>query len=77
MLNIMPYIISYTCIWWFLFFISLPIGIKEREVNTKDHYHKEVTNAYIWRKVIIVTILAAPLTYLFKSWLDHALLNLL
>lgn len=78
MINIMPYIITYTCVWWFLFFISLPIGIKEEVINNDDkQYKKEVTNAYIFTKIIIVTILSTPLTYYLKLWFDKMLLNLL
>ena len=78
MIEIMPYIITYTCIWWFLFFISLPIAIREKIItDNKDQFKKEVTKAHIWLKILIVTILSLPLTYFAKVWFDQILLDML
>ena len=71
----MTIIIAYLCIWLICFFIALPIGISEREINKKDIYKKEIKSLYLLRKFVIVTIIAFPLTFLFQYLFTAYLLN--
>lgn len=76
--EIMSYIIIYTCLWWFLFFISLPIAIKEKTIaDNEKKYQKQVVKTYMMNKIIIVSCIAAPISYYAKEWFDGFLLTLL
>jgi predicted secreted protein len=73
----MSLIISFICIWWLCFFLILPIGIKEKEVKTKNLYKKEIEKIYFLRKFIIATIFAIPLSLLFDNiFLEYLLRNI-
>jgi len=72
----MAYIASYIIIWWIVFFISLPIAIRETEISDDIVYKKEVTNLRLGLKAIIVTIISIPITYYFVHFFNQFLLSL-
>ena len=56
--------IIYIVIWWILFFISLPIGVKKSKNVELGHDSGAPEKTYLWKKFIIVSIITLILTYL-------------
>ena len=58
------YFIIYIVIWWILFFISLPLGVKRSEnlLPGQDTGAPETT--YLWKKFTIVSLIALIFTYI-------------
>ena len=56
--------IVYIVIWWILFFISLPMGIKKIKNAEPGHDSGAPDKTYLWKKFIIVSILTLIFTYI-------------
>ncbi len=69
--DIMPYIIIYTCVWWILFYISLPIAITPASKKIESgHADSAPEKSFLWVKFIIVTIASFPLSWVVKYFVD-------
>jgi predicted secreted protein len=58
-------IVVYVILWWLVFFMALPIGVKPPhevgEVADPGHEAGAPTRPHIWKKVIATTVIAAVL----------------
>ena len=70
-MSLFEYFIIYVVIWWILFFISLPLGVRKSEnlVPGQDSGAPEKT--YLWKKFIIVSILTLIFTYIVSLVLQN------
>jgi predicted secreted protein len=55
--------IIYIIIWWILFFISLPIGVKKSKELIAGQDAGAPEKTYLWKKFIIVSIITLIFTY--------------
>ena len=58
------YFIIYIVIWWILFFISLPLGVKRSENLLPGQDTGAPEKTYLWKKFIIVSLLSLIFTYI-------------
>ena len=63
-MSLFEYFIIYIVIWWILFFISLPMGIKKSKNIKPGHDSGAPEKTYLWKKFIVVSILTLIFTYL-------------
>ena len=58
-------IVIYVCIWWLVFFMAWPIGVKppheEGETAEPGHEGGAPTRPHLWKKVLVTTLIAALL----------------
>lgn len=60
----LSYIVVYTCFWWIIFYIALPIGNKVPQIIEKGHADSAPTNPKLGLKAVITSLIALPITYL-------------
>lgn len=72
---IVSYIVTFVCIWWLLFFMSLPIGIEANEKVGIEGSPPKKTHLKL--KLLITTLITPILTYAFCSYFNSYLENLL
>jgi predicted secreted protein len=58
------YFIIYIVIWWILFFISLPLGVKRSENLLPGQDTGAPEKTYLWKKFTIVSLIALIFTYI-------------
>ena len=58
------YFIIYIVIWWILFFISLPLGVKRSKNLLPGQDTGAPEKTYLWKKFIIVSIITLIFTYI-------------
>ena len=58
------YFIIYIVIWWILFFISLPLGVKRSENLLPGQDTGAPEKTYLWKKFTIVSLLSLIFTYI-------------
>lgn len=72
---ILTHIFIYAFVWWILFFMALPFGVRRVETPEEGHSAGAPEKTYLWRKIIIVSVLAIPVTfaveYGMQDLLDH------
>jgi predicted secreted protein len=56
--------VIYIVIWWVLFFIALPIGIKRSKSTLPGHDSGAPEKTYLWKKFIIVSVITLIFTYI-------------
>ena len=54
-------IVVYVLLWWLVFFMALPIGVRVPDVPDEGHATSAPSNPLILKKVIAATLLAAVL----------------
>ncbi|MDB3955795.1 DUF1467 family protein [Alphaproteobacteria bacterium] len=57
------YFIIYIVIWWILFFISLPLGVKRSENLLPGQDTGAPEKTYLWKKFTIVSLISLIFTY--------------
>ena len=57
------YFIIYIVIWWILFFISLPLGVKRSESLLPGQDTGAPEKTYLWKKFTIVSLISLIFTY--------------
>lgn len=60
----LSYIIVYTCLWWIIFYIALPIGNKIPQIIDEGHADSAPENPKLGLKAIITSVITIPITYL-------------
>ena len=63
-MSLFEYFIIYVVIWWILFFISLPLGVRKSENLLPGQDSGAPEKTYLWKKFIIVSILTLIFTYI-------------
>ena len=58
------YFIIYIVIWWILFFISLPLGVKRSENLLPGQDTGAPEKTYLWKKFTIVSLVSFIFTYI-------------
>ena len=58
------YFIIYIVIWWILFFISLPLGVKRSENLLPGQDTGAPEKTYLWKKFTIVSLITFILTFI-------------
>jgi len=58
------YFIIYIVIWWILFFISLPLGVKRSESLLPGQDTGAPEKTYLWKKFTIVSLISLIFTYI-------------
>lgn len=58
------YFIIYIVIWWILFFISLPLGVKRSENLLPGQDTGAPEKTYLWKKFTIVSLISLIFTYI-------------
>ena len=56
-------IVVYILLWWCIFFMALPIGVKRNNNVELGHDTGAPTKAYLWTKVIATTLIALILWF--------------
>ena len=70
-MSLFEYIIIYVVIWWILFFISLPLGVRKSENLLPGQDSGAPEKTYLWKKFIIVSILTLIFTYIVSLVLQN------
>ena len=58
------YFIIYIVIWWILFFISLPLGVKKSENLLPGQDTGAPEKTYLWKKFTIVSLITFIFTFI-------------
>ena len=58
------YFIIYIVIWWILFFISLPLGVKRSKNLLPGQDSGAPEKTYLWKKFTIVSLISLIFTYI-------------
>ena len=61
-MSLFEYFIIYVVIWWILFFISLPLGVRKSENLLPGQDSGAPEKTYLWKKFIIVSIVTIIFT---------------
>ena len=70
-MSLFEYFIIYIVIWWILFFISLPLGVRKSENLLPGQDSGAPEKTYLWKKFIIVSILTLIFTYIVSLVLQN------
>ena len=70
-MSLFEYFIVYVVIWWILFFISLPLGVRKSENLLPGQDSGAPEKTYLWKKFIIVSILTLIFTYIVSLVLQN------
>ena len=65
------YFIIYIVIWWILFFISLPLGVKRSENLLPGQDTGAPEKTYLWKKFTIVSLITFIFTFIVASVLKN------
>ena len=63
-MSLFEYFIIFIVIWWILFFMSLPMGVKKSKNIEPGHDSGAPEKTYLWKKFFIVSIITLIFTYL-------------
>ena len=70
-MSLFEYFIIYVVIWWILFFISLPLGVKKSENLLPGQDSGAPEKTYLRKKFIIVSIITLIFTYIVSMVLKN------
>jgi predicted secreted protein len=59
----LSYIVAFTCIWWVVFYMSLPFGVEKITPSKRGFDHGAPKRPHIGIKMLITTLMALLLTY--------------
>lgn len=59
------FIIVFFNLWWLIFFMALPIGVKQVENPEPGHSTGAPEKPMLWRKAIITTVITSVLVAVF------------
>ncbi len=65
------YIIILTCIWWVVFFMSLPFGSGVTQKPEAGHADGAPTKPHLGLKIAITSIISVILTYITVYLIEH------
>ncbi|MFN7038092.1 MAG: DUF1467 family protein [Alphaproteobacteria bacterium] len=72
-MQIGPFIVTYTVIWWLVFFILLPLGIEMENNPQTGNAESAPKNPRLVLKIIIATITAGILSVISINLIDRLL----
>ena len=69
--------VVYVVVWWILFFIFLPIGIKKSSnlISGQDSGAPEKT--FLWKKIFVVSLIALALTFIIIYLIDNKIVSII
>jgi predicted secreted protein len=56
-------IVVYVLLWWWVFFMSLPIGVRRSESVEVGHEPGAPEKPHLWKKALAATVIAAVLWF--------------
>ena len=68
---VVSYVVTFVCIWWIVFFMSLPIGVESNDKIGIEGSPPKKTHLKV--KLLATTVISPILTYLFCSYLNSYL----
>lgn len=69
-------IVVYVIIWWLVFFMTLPFGVKKTEEVEEGHEPGAPEKPMLWRKAAITSLIAALLFAVWWYVQDSGLINI-
>ena len=69
--------VIYIVIWWVLFFIFLPIGSRKSNTKVLGQDSGAPEKTYLWKKFIVVSILALLLTLIIVYVINNNLISII
>jgi len=69
--------VIYVVIWWVLFFIFLPIGIKRSSSFVPGQDSGAPEKTYLWKKILIVSFITLVLTYIIIYLINNKLISII
>lgn len=70
-MNIYEAIVTYTVVWWLIFFMALPFGAQPEANPTPGHAESAPAKPRLWLKAGITTVLAGLVTWGI-AWFIHS-----
>lgn len=75
-MDIVSGIVVYILLWWWVFLMTLPFGIKAPKTVETGHATSAPERPLIWRKVAVATIIAAILFIIVFMVIDSGMISL-
>ena len=75
-MDIVSGIVVYILLWWWVFLMTLPFGVKAPKNIESGHATSAPESPMIWRKVGVATIIAAILFIIFYLVIDSGAISL-
>ena len=69
-------VVVYILLWWWVFLMTLPFGVKSPETIETGHATSAPERPLIWRKVGVATIIAAILFSIVFMVIDSGIISL-
>ncbi|MBT6414881.1 DUF1467 family protein [Candidatus Puniceispirillum sp.] len=75
-MDIVSGVVVYILLWWWVFLMTLPFGVKSPETIETGHATSAPERPLIWRKVGAATIIAAILFSIVFMIIDSGIISL-
>jgi predicted secreted protein len=75
-MDIVSGVVVYILLWWWVFLMTLPFGVKSPETVETGHATSAPERPLIWRKVGVATIIAAILFSIVFMVIDSGIISL-
>jgi predicted secreted protein len=75
-MDIVSGVVVYVLLWWWVFLMTLPFGVKSPETIETGHATSAPERPLIWRKVGVATIIAAILFSIVFMVIDSGIISL-
>jgi predicted secreted protein len=75
-MDIVSGVVVYILLWWWVFLMTLPFGVKSPETVETGHATSAPERPLIWRKVGVATIIAAILFSIVFIVIDSGIISL-
>ncbi len=69
--------VIYVVIWWILFFVSLPIGIRRSHSFTPGQDSGAPEKTYLWKKFLIVSVITFAFTLIIIYLINNKLISII
>lgn len=69
-------ILTYLIIWWLVFFMLLPIGVKAESRPVEGQASSAPENPYLWKKAFACSLISALLLALYIVLVRHHILTI-
>ena len=69
--------VVYVVIWWILFFIFLPIGVKRSNTLIPGQDSGAPEKTFLWKKIFIVSFISLTLTFIIIYLIDNKLISII
>ena len=69
--------VVYVVIWWILFFIFLPIGVKRSNTLIPGQDSGAPEKTFLWKKIFIVSFISLILTFIIIYLIDNKLISII